>query len=220
MDTHFWRRTEGILSTAALPVLRSAPKRCLGGDWAFPQSAGRTARRDPGLWGGVLRFFQPQTQTGQNARPLPFPRSRKAFRSSLLEQRFLSARGVKLGGADPGAGPFAASCFIGERKATLPVCKSEESLIKLIFCCWKYNYTCFCGALRGSRSPKARADGGKGVASRIAICFFATGLVHLGLVCLDPAVCMWKRKTKFRWLLWGRLTNSGDFCMLKKNLQK
>lgn len=145
-----------------------------------------------------MRFFQTQTQTGQNARLLPFLRSRKAFRSAPYLSSVLSARGVKLGGADPGAGLFAAGGFIGERKATLPVCKSEESLIKLIFCCWKYNYTCFCGALRGSRSQKARADGGRGAASHIAICFFATGLVCLGLVCLHPAACTRKRKTEFR----------------------
>lgn len=83
-----------------------------------------------------LEIFPATNSDGPKCEAPALSQEQKGFQKcSLLEQRVLSARGVKLGGADPGAGLFAAGGFIGERKATLPVCKSEESLIKLIFCC-------------------------------------------------------------------------------------
>lgn len=86
--------------------------------------------------------------------------------------------------------------FIRARKATLPVCESEESLIKLIFCCLKYAYTCFCGALRGSCSQKAGADGGDESRVRLQVVFFIQACVSWA--CMFGLKWMGRKKVEFR----------------------
>lgn len=190
----FFERINGILSPAALSMLSSGWQGCVSGDCFLLsfQDAWHIGilACDDGSWD----FSSHKLRWAKIFSPQPLTTIEVLQKHPLFEHCVLPTRGVKLGRTDPWAVLFVVGYFIRERKATLSVCKPEESLIKLIFCYLKYAYTCFCGALRGSCSQKARADGGRREESHIAIVFFIQACEYWA--CMFGFKCMHGGKKK------------------------
>lgn len=189
----FLEITNGVFSAAALTGLSGCVEELFSGHCALSWVC-----RMCGTWGScpmmrVLGFLNHKLFKCCRGIFLAHPRIKVLQKPYLSTVSFL-AEVWNCGRSDPGAVLFVVGYFIRERKATLPVCKSEESLIKLIFCYLKYAYTCFCGALRGSCSQKAGADGGE-TRGESYCNFFQPGLYVWIQMCTR-----WKEK-------W----NSGDF---------